>query len=87
MPGPVLGAVGTQVIVCVRILCLVSEPCLGGVCVSAGRVVAVCPCEVSGVGIGEQQGGNLSPFKIGSDPALPQEQREPGQATDPLMPS
>lgn len=32
MPGPVLGAAGTQVIVCVRILCLVSELCLGGVC-------------------------------------------------------
>lgn len=45
MPGPVLGAAGTQVIVCVRILCLVGEPRLGGVCVCGGRVVAVCLCE------------------------------------------
>lgn len=40
---------------------------------------------VRGVGIGEQQGGNLSPSKTGSDPALPQEQRKLGQATDSLM--
>lgn len=78
MPGPVLGAAGTQIIVCVRILCLVGEPRLGRVCVCGG-------VPVRGVGIGEQQGGNLSPSKTGSDPALPQEQRKLGQATDSLM--
>lgn len=82
MPGPVLGAAGTQVIVCVRILCLVGEPRLGGVCLWRPGCGGV---PVRGVGIGEQQGGNLSPSKTGSDPALPQEQRELGQATDSLM--